>query len=53
MDRPGSKRAAFVETSIEIRELETRFRCIRLGWVVPMAIALTNVAATILTLWSA
>ena len=48
MDRPGRKRAASLEASVDVRELEGSFRRLRLGWVVPMAIALTNVAATIL-----
>ena len=47
MDRPSSTRAAFPETNGGVREHERPFRE-RVGWVMPVAIALTQVAATIL-----
>jgi hypothetical protein len=50
MDKPRSTRTASPEAGLELRELETRFRCLRLGWLVPMAIALTDVVATVFSL---
>jgi hypothetical protein len=53
MDCLSSRRAFSPEMHRELRELESRFRRLRLGWIVPLALALTNVLATILSLQNA
>jgi hypothetical protein len=53
MNRLSSKCALFPETEGELRQLETIFRYVRLGWLVPLAITLTNVVATVLSLHNA
>jgi hypothetical protein len=41
---------AHSEASLELRELETGLCRLRLGWIMPLAIALTDVVATVLSL---
>jgi hypothetical protein len=50
MTRLSSKYAFSREAAYELRQLETTFRYLRLGWLVPLAITLTNVVATVLSL---